>query len=245
MTKLISISTRAPKSLDKEKIKDETDILIEKIGELQKVFYASAEKGLLVLIQGLDASGKDGLVSNVFKGINPLGCTVHAFKGPTEEELKHDFLWRVHKEMPAKGMIQIFNRSHYEDVLITRVEKWVEDKTIKKRFEHINNFEDLVTDNGTIILKFYLHISKDTQAERLNERKTNPTKYWKHNDADWRTNEKWNQYRKAYEDVFKHCNNPEWTIVPSDQNWYKEYIVAKKIYETMKKLKLEYPKMIK
>ena len=245
MTKLTSISTRASKSLDKEKIKEETDILIEKIGELQKVFYASAEKGLLVLIQGLDASGKDGLVSNVFKGINPLGCTVHAFKGPTEEELKHDFLWRVHKEMPAKGMIQIFNRSHYEDVLVTRVEKWVDDKTIKKRFEHINNFEDLVTDNGTIILKFYLHISKETQAGRLNERKTNPTKYWKHNDADWRTNEKWNQYRKAYEDVFKHCNNPEWTIVPSDQNWYKEYIVAKKIYETMKKLKLEYPKMIK
>jgi PPK2 family polyphosphate:nucleotide phosphotransferase len=245
MTKLTSISTRASKSLDKEKIKEETDILIEKIGELQKVFYASAEKGLLVLIQGLDASGKDGLVSNVFKGINPLGCTVHAFKGPTEEELKHDFLWRVHKEMPAKGMIQIFNRSHYEDVLVTRVEKWVDDKTIKKRFEHINNFEDLVADNGTIILKFYLHISKETQAGRLNERKTNPTKYWKHNDADWRTNEKWNQYRKAYEDVFKHCNNPEWTIVPSDQNWYKEYIVAKKIYETMKKLKLEYPKMIK
>lgn len=245
MTKITTISTRAPKSIDKEKIKEETHELTEKIGELQKVFYASAKKGLLVLLQGLDASGKDGLVSNVFKGINPLGCTVHAFKSPTEEELKHDFLWRVHKEMPAKGMIQIFNRSHYEDVLITRVEKWIDDKTAKKRFEHINDFEELITENGTIILKFYLHISRETEVERLNERKTNPTKYWKHNDADWRTNEKWDLYMKAYKDVFKYCNNPEWTIVPSDQNWYKEYVVAKKIYETLKKLKLEYPKMIK
>ena len=245
MLKLSSIPTRAPKSLDKEKIKEETDKLIERIGEYQKIFYASAKTGLLVILQGLDASGKDGLVSKVFKGVNPLGCTVHAFKAPTEEELKHDFLWRVHKEMPAKGMIQIFNRSHYEDVLITRVEKWVDDKTTKKRFEHINDFERLITENGTIILKFYLHISRDTQAERLNERKTNPTKYWKHNDADWRTNEKWHQYMKAYEDVFKHCNDPEWTVVPADQNWYKEYIVAKKICDTLKKLKLEYPKMIK
>ncbi len=245
MTKITTISTRAPKSIDKEKIKEETHELTEKIGELQKVFYASAKKGLLVLLQGLDASGKDGLVSNVFKGINPLGCTVHAFKSPTEEELKHDFLWRVHKEMPAKGMIQIFNRSHYEDVLITRVEKWIDDKTAKKRFEHINDFEELITENGTIILKFYLHISRETEVERLNDRKTNPTKYWKHNDADWRTNEKWDLYMKAYKDVFKYCNNPEWTIVPSDQNWYKEYVVAKKIYETLKKLKLEYPKMIK
>lgn len=243
MAKLTSISTRAPKSLDKEKIKAETDLLVAKIGEFQKIFYASSQNGLLVLLQGLDASGKDGLVSKVFKGVNPLGCTVQAFKGPTEEELKHDFLWRVHKAIPAKGMIQIFNRSHYEDVLVTRVEKWIDDKTAKKRFEHINNFEKLITDNGTILLKFYLHISREEQVERLTERRTNPEKFWKHNDDDWKTNQRWNAYRSAYEDVFKHCNEPEWTIVPADQNWYKEYLVAKKICETLQKLKLKYPKM--
>ena len=245
MIKITKISTRAPKSLDKEKTKLETEKYIEKIGELQKVFYASAQKGLLIVLQGLDASGKDGLVSKVFKGINPLGCTVHAFKGPTETELKHDFLWRVHKEVPERGMIQIFNRSHYEDVLITRVEKWIDDKTAKRRFEHINNFEKLITENGTVILKFYLHISHEIQTERLSERKTNPEKFWKHNDADWRTNQKWDSYMNVYDDVFKFSNNPEWTIVPADQNWYKEYIVAKKIYETMKNLKLEFPKMVK
>jgi PPK2 family polyphosphate:nucleotide phosphotransferase len=243
MTSITKISTRAPKGFNKEKTKIETGKLVEKIGELQKIFYASAQKGLLVLIQGLDASGKDGLISTVFKGANPLGTTVHAFKGPTEEELKHDFLWRIHKYIPERGMIQIFNRSHYEDVLITRVENWIDDKTAKKRFTHINNFEDLITDNGTIVLKFYLHISRETQIERLNERKTNPEKFWKHNDDDWKTNQKWNKYMDAYEDVFKNCNEPKWTIVPSDQNWYKEYIVAKKIYETLKDLKLQYPKM--
>ncbi|HVD98987.1 MAG TPA: PPK2 family polyphosphate kinase [Cytophagaceae bacterium] len=245
MAKVNKTSTRAPKSLDKEKIKIETDMLVQRIGELQKIFYASAQHGLLVVLQGLDAAGKDGLISKVFKGINPLGCTVHAFKGPTEEEMKHDFLWRVHKEIPAKGMIQIFNRSHYEDVLITRVEKWIDDKTAKKRFVHINNFEDLITDNGTIVLKFYLHISREEQASRLTERKTNPQKYWKHNDDDWKTNQKWHAYMEAYEDIFKYCNNPEWTIVPADQNWYKEYIVAKKICDTLEKLKLQYPKMAK
>ncbi len=245
MAKITNISTRAPKSVDKEKIKAETAKYTEKIGEFQKIFYASAQKGLLVLLQGLDASGKDGLVSNVFSGVNPLGCTVHSFKGPTEEELKHDFLWRVHKEIPAKGMIQIFNRSHYEDVLITRVEKWIDDKTAKKRFEYINNFEKLITDNGTIVLKFYLHISREVQIERLNERKTNPDKFWKHNDGDWKTSQKWPQYMNVYDDVFKNCSNPEWTIVPADQNWYKEYVVAKKIYETLKNLKLTYPKMAK
>ncbi len=244
MAKLLKVSTRAPKGMDKEKIKEETEELVEKIGELQKVFYAAAKHGLLVLIQGLDASGKDGLVSTVFKGVNPLGCTVHAFKGPTAEELRNDFLWRVNKLVPEKGMIQVFNRSHYEDVLITRVENWINDKTAKKRFEHINNFESLLCDSGTVVLKFYLHISRDTQTERLVERKTNPHKFWKHNDDDWRTNQRWDLYMDAYEDVFKNCNDPEWTIVPADQNWYKEYIVAKKIYETLKKMKLEYPKAL-
>jgi PPK2 family polyphosphate:nucleotide phosphotransferase len=243
MTILSKISTVAPTSLDKEQTKLNTARLIEKIDELQKVLYASSQRGVLVILQGLDASGKDGLISTVFKGVNPLGCTVYAFKSPTEEELKYDFLWRVHKQVPAKGMIQIFNRSHYEDVLITRVEKWIDNKTAKKRFEYINEFERMLTENGTVILKFYLHISRETQAERLLERKTNPKKFWKHNDADWKTNQKWQLYRDAYHDLFKYCNKPEWTIVPSDQNWYKEYLVAQKIHGALTGMKLSYPEM--
>jgi len=241
MVNLTKIATTAPKNLDKENIKLKSAELTKKISELQNIFYASSQKGLLIILQGIDASGKDGLISNVFHGINPLGCTVKAFKAPNEDELKHDFLWRVHQHAPAKGMIQIFNRSHYEDVLITRVEKWIDTSTAKKRFMHINHFEDMLTDNGTVILKFYLHISRKVQAERLLERQTNPKKFWKHNDADWQTNRKWDLYRDAYHDVFKYCNHHAWTIIPSDNNWYKEYLVAEKIYSTLKGLKLRYP----
>ena len=238
----LDISTRAPKRFDKEKIKKETNEILEKIKNLQKVFYASGKNALLIVVQGLDASGKDGLISSLCTGINPMGCTVHSFKAPTPEELKHDFLWRVHSVAPAKGMIQIFNRSHYEDVLVTRVEKIIDNKTAKKRFEQINQFEKLLADNGTTILKFYLHVSREKQAERLKERETNPEKFWKHNDDDWETNQRWDDYRKAYEDILQNCNNPKWTIVPSDQNWYKEYLVAKKVYQTLKAMKLSYPK---
>ncbi|MGL4597000.1 MAG: PPK2 family polyphosphate kinase [Bacteroidia bacterium] len=240
--KLPNLSTRAPKGLDKEKTKAETQKLVAKIGELQNVLYASQKHSLLVVLQGLDASGKDGLVKTVFFGINPLGCTVKSFKAPTEVERNHDFLWRVHQAAPEKGMIQIFNRSHYEDVLVPRVEKWIDDKTVKNRFQHINNFEQLLNDNGTIVLKFYLHISKAEQKERLFERKTHPEKYWKHHDGDWETRKKWDAYMESYEDIFKYCNAPEWTIVPADQNWYKEYLVAKKIVTTLEALKLSFPK---
>ncbi|MCS6824343.1 MAG: polyphosphate kinase [Cytophagaceae bacterium] len=238
----LSISTKAPGHINKEQAKADTERYTDGIRELQKKFYAQAKYSMLIIIQGLDASGKDGLISDVFKGVNPLGCTVKAFKAPTKEELAHDFLWRIHKHTPEKGMIQIFNRSHYEDVLITRVEKWIDDETARKRFQDINNFEQLLMNNNTVILKFYLHISPEEQHKRLMERKTNPEKFWKHNDGDWETRKKFDDYMKMYEDVFAHCNHPEWTIVPSDQNWYKEYIVAKKIYESLESLKPEYPR---
>jgi PPK2 family polyphosphate:nucleotide phosphotransferase len=241
MTKLTNISTKAPQKLNKEKAKKETVVFTEKIKELQKILYAQSKYSILIVLQGLDASGKDGLVSEVFSGTNPLGCDVKAFKKPTEEESSHDFLWRVHRYTPAKGMIQIFNRSHYEDVLVPRVEKWLDMKVIKKRFEHINHFENLLKDNNTIVLKFYLHISPEKQKERLEERKTNPKKFWKHNDGDWETSKKWNTYMEAYEDIFKHCSPIPWNIVPSDQNWYKEYLVAKKIKEVLEGLDLKYP----
>ncbi len=238
----LTIPTHAPKDLSKEDIKDETKHLLKKLKELQKILYAQGKYSVLIILQGLDASGKDGLVNKVFNGLNPLGVDVKAFKAPTKEELQYDFLWRVHKHVPPKGLIMIFNRSHYEDVLVPVVEKFIDDETKIYRFRHINNFESLLQETNTIVLKFYLHISQEEQTERLNERKTNPEKYWKHNDGDWDTRKKWNLYQIAYEDVFRHCNAPEWNIIPSDENWYKEYLVAKKLVETLEALDLQYPK---
>jgi PPK2 family polyphosphate:nucleotide phosphotransferase len=241
MTKL-SISTHAPKSLDKEKTKVKTELLKKEMADLQKILFAEGKHSLLIILQGIDASGKDGLVANVFTGLNPFGCNVFAFKTPTPQERAHDFLWRIHQATPARGMIHIFNRSHYEDLLVPVVNKELDEEKIKKRIEDVNNFEKLLKDNNTHILKFYLHISKAEQKERLTERQTNPKKYWKHNDGDWDTSKKWVAYMNAYEHIFKHCNSPKWHIVPADQNWYKEYIVAKKVLEKLKELKLEYPK---
>lgn len=239
--KLSEISTEAPKSLDKKKIKDVLSGLTKEIEEHQKVLYAQSKYSLLVILQGLDASGKDGLIGSVFEGVNPLGCMVKAFKVPTPEELSYDFLWRVHKQIPPKGYIGIFNRSHYEDVLVPRVENQVSMKTIQKRYKHINHFEHLLEDSGTKILKFYLHVSKKEQHKRLIERQTNPTKFWKHSDLDWDVAKKFDKYLEAYEDIFHYCEKPEWTIVPSDHNWYKEYVVATKIVETLREMKLVYP----
>ncbi len=241
---LNGISTEAPKSLDKEATKKETQKLLQKLPELQNVMYAQDKYSLLVILQGVDASGKDGVVKAVFTGVNPLGCSVKSWKAPSSEEMEHDFLWRIHKEMPERGTIKIFNRSHYEDVLITRVEKWIDTDTANRRFAFINQFEKMVSEeNNTIILKFYLHISKKEQKERLEERVTNPTKNWKSNPNDMLVNEKWQEYQEAYEDVFKNCNDIPWIIVPSDQNWYKEYIIAKKIVETLEQLDMKYPSL--
>jgi PPK2 family polyphosphate:nucleotide phosphotransferase len=241
MIELSKVDTRAPKEFDKDKTKEATKEYTSSIHELQKVLYAQKKYSLLILLQGLDASGKDGVVSKVFSGINPLGCFVKAFKKPTDDEINHDFLWRVHQYVPQRGMIHIFNRSHYEDVLVPRVENWISKETTQKRFEHINHFENLLKDNDTIVLKFYLHISREEQLKRLQERKENPTKFWKHNDEDWATSLKWDSYMEAYEDVFAHCSNVPWHIVPSDQNWYKEYTIAKTISDAMNQLDLRYP----
>jgi PPK2 family polyphosphate:nucleotide phosphotransferase len=240
--KLKSLSTRAPKSLSKEKIKRETEKLKFKLEDLQNLMYAESKHALLVVLQGMDASGKDGVVKNVFTAVNPMGCRVVAFKKPTEPEMKHDFLWRVHQQVPEKGMIHIFNRSHYEDVVIQRVHHWVDEATIKQRYTHINNFEKLLIETGTTVLKFYLHVSQQEQLERLQERLSDETKKWKHNDSDMRERELWDDYMKAYEDAFDNCSEcAEWHIVPADQNWYKEYIIAKKVVETLEALKMKFP----
>jgi PPK2 family polyphosphate:nucleotide phosphotransferase len=241
---LTKIPTRAPKEFDKEETKKKTKDLLAKLPELQNRLYAQGKYSYLIILQGVDASGKDGVVKAVFTGVNPAGCSVSPWKAPTELELNHDFLWRIHKEVPEKGMIKIFNRSHYEDVLVTRVEKWIDDKTAKMRFKHINNFEKMVSDcNKTIILKFYLHISKEEQKGRLEERVSDPTKNWKYNANDLVVNKKWDDYIGMYHDVFENCNEIPWMIVPSDQNWYKEYIIAKTIVESMESLKMVYPQI--
>lgn len=239
--KFPSSSTRAPENLSKEKTKAKTELLKAQIHDLQKILYAEGKRSLLIVLQGVDASGKDGLVADVFNGLNPLGVRVAAFKAPSTLERSHDFLWRIHAETPGCGMIQIFNRSHYEDILVPTVEKLCDDKTLAKRYTDINNFESLLQNNGTTILKFYLHISREEQLIRLKERKSNPKKFWKHNDDDWNTRKKWDCYMDAYRSIFNRCKNPEWTIVPSDQNWYKEYIVAQKVCSALEEMKLQYP----
>ncbi|MDJ1466248.1 polyphosphate kinase [Cytophagaceae bacterium YF14B1] len=242
MSKFKNTDTRPPQNTDKETIKQKTEELLEQLREKQKILYAQGEYSLLVILQGLDASGKDGVLNDVFSGLNLLGVQVVAFKAPTEEESRHDFLWRIHQKVPGKGIIGIFNRSHYEDVLVPRVEKWIDDKTIKKRFKHINDFESLLTENNTVILKFYLHVSAEEQRERLTERMENRTKFWKHNDNDWQVATKRDIYLDAYEDIFEHCSKAaDWNIVPADKNWYKNYIIAKATLKALEQLPLKYP----
>lgn len=239
---LSNIPTVPDERVNKDECKMEMKALHKELLELQKVLYAQGKYSVLVIFQGLDASGKDGAVNEVFSGINPLGCSVKAFKAPSKEELSYDFLWRVHKYVPAKGMIQVFNRSHYEDVLVPKVEEWVNNDVIQNRYFHINNFEKLLQDHDTLVLKFYLHISREEQKQRLQERLTDPKKFWKHNDNDSATSEKWDKYMEAYNLIFSKCNAvAPWHIIPSDVNWYKEYLIAKELVEELKKLDLKYP----
>jgi PPK2 family polyphosphate:nucleotide phosphotransferase len=245
MALLSEISTRAPKEFDKQEIKLETPLILKRLQDLQSVLFAENKWSVLIVLQGLDASGKDGAVKNVFSGVNPMGCRVEAFKKPTEEEFAHDFLWRIHKHAPRKGMIQIFNRSHYEDVLVPRVHKWIDMKTVKRRFDYINSFENLLQDNNTLVFKFYMHLSKEEQHERFAERLTMPEKKWKYQEADLHESKFWDNYMEAFEDIFEHCS-PEipWHIVPADQNWYRNYVIAKTIVERLEQLNMKYPEHI-
>ncbi|HKH60030.1 MAG TPA: PPK2 family polyphosphate kinase [Flavitalea sp.] len=239
---LADISTRAPKEFSKDETKKQTAAILKELDDLQNLLYASSKYALLVVIQGLDASGKDGAIKNVFGTLNPQGVTVKSFKAPTPEELSHDFLWRVHAVTPAKGMLQVFNRSHYEDILVTRVHKWCDDETALERMKAINDFEELLQEHGgTIILKFYLHVSREEQAERLQERIDNPEKHWKYNPKDTEEAKLLDVYRQMYEECFEKCNQPPWFIVPSDQNWYKEYVIAKTLRDALKRLDLKFP----
>ncbi|MCZ2338538.1 MAG: polyphosphate kinase [Chitinophagales bacterium] len=225
--KLSDHPTTPPSDLKKKKTESKTIDMIIKIGELQNKLYAEGKQSLLVVLQGMDASGKDGSIKSVFADCNPTGIDTYGFKKPTEEEMAHDFLWRVHQKLPRKGNIMIFNRSHYEDILVQRVHKWIDDERAEKRMRAINAFEDLLQfDNNTRLLKFYMHISYDKQAVELQERIDDPSKNWKHKADDWKEREHWDEYMKCYEYAINESEVP-WHIVPSDKRWYRNYFIAK------------------
>jgi PPK2 family polyphosphate:nucleotide phosphotransferase len=239
---LKDIDTEAPKDLNKKDIKEKTAIMLEELDDLQNLLFAEGKHSVLIVLQGMDGSGKDGVIRNVFSTMNPQGVAVKSYKVPTPEEMSHDFLWRIHNYAPAKGMIRIFNRSHYEDILVTRVHKWCDDKTARKRMKAINDFEQMLQEhNNTHILKFYLHISPEEQHKRLTERIKDPAKMWKYSERDLEEAKLWDIYMQMYEDCFNHCNDVPWTIVPSDQNWYKEFIIAGQLYKQLKSLDMQYP----
>ena len=239
---LAKISTRAPKGLNKEKIKAKTAQLLEELDELQNLLFAESKHSVLVVIQGMDASGKDGVIRNVFGKLNPQGVRAYSFKVPTSLEQSHDFLWRVHQQAPPKGMIQLFNRSHYEDILVTRVHKWCDDQLAKARMKAINDFEHLLAHHcNTHILKLYLHVSPQEQQQRLEERIKNPDKQWKYNERDFEEAKLWKVYMKMYQECFTYCNVVPWNIIPADQNWYKEYVIASQLHKLLSSLKMQYP----
>ena len=217
---------------------------VERLAKLQYLFYAEGRRALLIVLQGMDAAGKDGVIRHVMGPLNPQSCRVTSFKAPSGEELAHDFLWRIHRATPARGEIGIFNRSHYEDVLIVRVKSLVPRSVWSKRYEQINAFERILAANDVTILKFFLHASKDVQRERLVERLENPKKNWKVNPADFEERKRWDDYMRAYEDALAKCSTEAapWFVIPSDHKWFRNLAVSQIIVETLKSMNMKFPK---
>jgi len=227
----------------KEKAKAVTVQLIGRLGVLQQRLYANGNRAVLIVLQGMDTSGKDGTIKHVMSGVNPQGCRVATFKAPSNSELAHDFLWRVHHEMPAKGQIGIFNRSHYEDVLITRVHKMISAKVEAQRLSQIKEFEELLAENGTTILKFFLHISKNEQKARLEARIRDPEKRWKFSEGDLEERKLWADYMKVFEEVLSATSTKHapWYIVPANRKWYRNLVIADRVVESLEDMKLKTP----
>ncbi len=232
--------------LTREEAEAKTAKLCAELTELQTLLYAAGDKSVLIVLQGRDTSGKDGTIRVVTGPLNALGCNVASFKVPTERELAHDFLWRVHQHTPGKGEITIFNRSHYEDVLVVRVHNFAPKNVWKAHYNHINNFEELLVDSNTIVLKFYLHISKKEQEERLIEREQDKTKAWKLSVGDWKERELWDDYTDAYEDAINKCSTKDapWFIVPANNKWFRNLAVAEAIVNALKPYKKEWLKKL-
>jgi PPK2 family polyphosphate:nucleotide phosphotransferase len=227
--------------------KDAAEMVVAKhrdqLAELQEVFYASQQRALLIVLQGMDTAGKDGTIRHIFSGINPQGCDVASFKVPTPLEQRHDFLWRCQAQTPARGMIGIFNRSHYEDVLAPRVHGTITEKTAKQRLKDINAWEQTLANEDVMVLKFYLHISRDEQTERLQSRIDTPDKRWKLSPADFEERQYWSKYIDAYEDLLSATSQKHapWFVIPSDHKWYRNAAISKVLVEAMQGLKLKYP----
>ncbi|MCB0600378.1 MAG: polyphosphate kinase [Saprospiraceae bacterium] len=245
MIDLAQIPTKAPEGLKKKLVKKETRRLAKRLAELQYLLFAEKKHSILVVFQGMDTSGKDGATRNAFQYCSPSGMGCYSFKKPTDLEFAHDFLWRVQQHSPAKGDIQIFIRSHYEDILIQRVHEWINEDRVKARMDAINAYEtNLVHDNNTQVIKFYMHLSRERQTEKLQERLDDPTKQWKHNQDDWKEAEYWDQYRKCYEDAINWSSIP-WHIVPVDQRWYRNYLINKILVERLEALQMQLPVLAK
>ena len=236
---LKKIGTDYGGDLDKGSSKIELERFHLKMSKLQYKLHAEKKQSLLIILQAMDAGGKDGTIRDVMHGFNPQGCKVISFRSPNAEEASHDFLWRIHKSVPAKGEIGIFNRSHYGDVLIVRVHNMVPARQWSKRYEHINSFEKMLTDEGVKILKFFLHISKEEQKKRLEKRFDDPTKHWKIDEADFEERKHWHKYMKAYQEVLEKCSTPwaPWHIIPADTKWYRNWLVAQIITRTIEEMK--------
>ncbi len=230
--------------LDKDATREKTTKLCQRISELQDLLYANARHAVLILLQGMDTSGKDGAAKRVLEFVEPAGVETANFKSPSAEELAHDFLWRIHPRVPRYGHIGVFNRSHYEDVLIVRVMKLQPERVWRPRYDQINAFEKHLVENRVILLKFFLHLSKAEQAERLRARLEDKRKNWKFESADLEMRKRWPQFMRAYEDALNCCSTTwaPWHIVPADRKWYRDYVIARVVVGAMEKLKLKWPK---
>ncbi|MFN7947941.1 MAG: PPK2 family polyphosphate kinase [Blastocatellia bacterium] len=240
--RLKNFDSEADGGLQREEAEARLAKLVDELVELQEILYAASQMSVLIALQGMDTSGKDGTIRLVTGPLNSQSCDVASFKVPTPIELSHDFLWRVHQQTPARGFIRIFNRSHYEDVLAARVLKLVKKKVWKARYEQINHFEQLLADNETLILKFYLHISKDEQEKRLLAREQDKTKFWKLSVGDWQNRELWDDYIAAYEDALNKCSTKAapWYVVPANKKWFRNLAVAEVIVNALRPYKKQW-----
>lgn len=249
--KLDQIDTRGTPGWDPAESKEETKeeakaellLLNDRLEQLQELLYAESKNRVLIVIQAMDAGGKDGTVRHVFEGVNPSGVKVAAFKRPTEAELAHDYLWRVHSHVPGNGELVIFNRSHYEDVLVVRVSEIVPKKQWQRRFHHIREFEQMLTDEGTTIIKLFLHISKQEQKERLEDRLNVPEKHWKFEAGDLGPRSQWDEYQRAFEDLLEETSTADspWYVIPADRKWYRNVAVSEIVIQTLERLNMAFP----
>jgi PPK2 family polyphosphate:nucleotide phosphotransferase len=244
--KLSKIDPDTMFGIKKEKLMDDLAKLVETMEEFQHKLYVENKKALLIVLQGMDTSGKDGVITHVMKGFNPLSCRVESFKAPAGEELAHDFLWRIHKVTPQKGFIGVFNRSHYEDIIEPQVWNLFPKSVYMERYDNIIQFEKYLSDNKIKIIKFYLHISKEEQKKRLLSRLSHPSKRWKVNEEDFQKRKKWAKYMQAYEDVINRCSKKwaPWYIIPSNNKCFRNWAIAKIVVETLKDMRPKYPKYV-